>query len=295
MIKTKDRKIFNIIGYILIILFCISCILPFYLILAGSLTSESTIVTRGYSFFVRLKDIAMEAYRIAIGSPDTIAHAYLVTIFVTVFGTFISVFITAMTGYVLSRKDFPWRNQISFIFFFTTLFNGGLVPYYIICTRYLNFTNNIISLILPGLLSVWNIIIAKTFMANVPFELIEAAKIDGAGDFYIFIRVVLPISMPLIATLTLFTALAYWNDWYNCMLFMSNGDMWNLQYTLQNTLNSSEVLHHIASDTGRKVGEIPYESLKLAMTVITTGPIVLLYPFLQKYFIKGLTIGGVKG
>ena len=132
-------------------------------------------------------------------------------------------------------------------------------------------------------------------MKGIPFELTEAAKIDGAGDFFIYLRIIMPMAKPLVATLTLFVALAYWNDWYNCMLFMSTGDNWNLQYTLQNILNSSEALKRIANQTGMQVGQMPSEGLKLSMTVIATGPIVLLYPFLQKYFVKGLTLGAVKG
>ena len=138
-------------------------------------------------------------------------------------------------------------------------------------------------------------IIAKSYMKGIPFEITEAAKIDGAGDFFIYMRIILPMAKPLVATLTLFIALAYWNDWYNCMLFMSGSDNWNLQYTLQNILNSSEALKRIANQTGMQVGQMPSEGLKLDMTVIATGPIVLLYPFLQKYFVKGLTLGAVKG
>ena len=293
--KGKDQIVFNILSYVLVGAFAFICIVPFYLIVMGSLTSEHTIVTEGYNFFVRLKDFSVEAYKIALKNPDSIIKAYGVTIFVTVVGTAISIFITTMTGYVLARKDFPWKNKISFFFFFTTLFNGGLVPYYILCTKYLNFTNHIYALIIPGLFTVWNMIIAKSFMAGIPFELTEAAKIDGAGDFYIYVHIIMPVAKPLIATLTLFVALAYWNDWYNCMLFMGTGNTWNLQYTLQNILNSSEALKRIAAMTGMQVGQMPSEGLKLAMTVIATGPIVLLYPFLQKYFVKGLTIGAVKG
>lgn len=293
--KGRDQILFNILSYLLVGLFALICVIPFYLIIVGSLTSEHTIITEGYDFFVKIKDFSIEAYRIALKNPDSILRAYGVTIFVTVVGTVISIFITTMTGYVLSRKDFPWRNKISFFFFFTTLFNGGLVPYYILCTKYLGFTNHIYALIIPGMFTVWNMIIAKSFMAGIPFELTEAAKIDGAGDFYIYLHIIMPVAKPLIATLTLFVALAYWNDWYNCMLFMGTGTTWNLQYTLQNILNSSEALKRIAAMTGMQVGQMPSEGLKLAMTVIATGPIVLLYPFLQKYFVKGLTIGAVKG
>lgn len=294
-IKGRDQIAFEVIGYILVTIFALACFIPFYLIVMGSFTDESIIITTGYKFWLGVKEFSTAAYTMAFKNPTTILSAYGVTIFVTVVGTILSIFITTMTGYVLARKDFPWRNGFSFFFFFTTLFNGGLVPYYILCTSYLGFTNRIYSLILPGMFSVWNMIIAKSFIKGLPFEMIEAAKIDGAGDFCIYYKIILPMAKPLVATITLFVALAYWNDWYNCMLFMSTGDHWNLQYTLQNILNSSEALKRIAVMTGMQVGQLPSEGLKLAMTVIATGPIVLLYPFLQKYFVKGLTLGAVKG
>ena len=293
--KGKDTIIFNIVAYTLVGVFALACIIPFYLIVVGSLTDEKTIITEGYQFFLNASNFSLESYQMALKTPETIIHAYGVTIFVTVVATVLSIFLTTMTGYVLARPDFPWRNEISFFFFFTTLFNGGLVPWYLLCTQYLGFTNRIYSLIIPGLFSVWNMIIAKSFIKGIPFEMTEAAKIDGAGDFYTFYKIILPMSKPLVATLTLFIALAYWNDWYNCMLFMSTGENWNLQYTLQNILNSTEALKRVAAQTGMQVGQLPSEGLKLAMTVIATGPIVLLYPFLQKYFVKGLTIGAVKG
>lgn len=293
--KGKDSIAFFAIAYFLIGIFALACIIPFYLIIVGSITKESVIITDGYQFFVTAKNFSLEAYKMALKNPQSIINAYGITIFVTVVGTIVSIFLTTMTGYVLARPDFPWRNGFSFFFFFTTLFNGGLVPWYLLCTKYLNFSNHLYSLILPGLFSIWNMIIAKSFMKGIPFEMTEAAKIDGAGDFLIYVKVILPMSKPLIATLTLFIALAYWNDWYNCMLFMNTGEKWNLQYTLQNILNSTTALKRVAAQTGMQVGQLPSEGLKLAMTVIATGPIVLLYPFLQKYFVKGLTIGAVKG
>lgn len=293
--KGKDKVIFDIISYVLVSLFALACLIPFYLIIVGSFTKESTIVKTGYSFFVSAKTFSLEAYEMALKNPMTIVHAYGVTIFVTVMGTFLALFVCSMTGYVLARKDFPWANKFSFFFFFTTLFSGGLVPWYLLCTKVFQFNNHIYSLIIPGIFSVWNMIIAKSFMKGIPFEMTEAAKVDGAKDFYIYVRVILPMAKPLMATLGLFTALAYWNDWYNCMLFMSTGDNWNLQYTLQNILNSTEALKRIAAMTGMQVGQMPSEGLKLAMTVIATGPIILLYPFLQKYFVSGLTVGAVKG
>lgn len=293
--KGKDAILFYALAYLLVGVFAFACVIPFYLIIVGSMTKENIIITRGYQLFITAKVFSLEAYRLALKDPESILKAYGVTIFVTAAGTGISIFLTTMTGYVLARPDFPWRNKFSFFFFFTTLFNGGLVPWYLLCTKYLNFSNHIYSLIIPGLLSVWNIIIAKSFMKGIPFEMTEAAKMDGAGDFLIFYKVIMPMAKPLAATLTLFIALAYWNDWYNCMLFMSTGSYWNLQYTLQNILNSTAALKRAAAQTGMQVGQLPSEGLKLAMTVIATGPIVLLYPLVQKYFVKGLTIGAVKG
>ena len=206
-----------------------------------------------------------------------------------------AVFLSTMTGYVLSRKDFPWRNKFAFFFFFTTLFSGGLVPTYMLCMRYLHFKNNYMALILPMVFSVWNMIIAKSFMAGIPASITESAKIDGANDFTIYIKLIIPLSKPLIATLCLFAALAYWNDWYNCMLYITDEDKFMLQYYLQRMLGSAEAMRLVAEKSGIPITTVPLESMKMAMTVIATGPIVLLYPFVQRYFVKGMTIGAVKG
>ena len=293
--KSRDKIIFAVISYTLIALFALACVIPFYLIIVGSFTSEHSILTEGYSFLVTADRFYLSGYDTALKNPIEIIRAYGVTIFVTVLGTVLSIFLMTMTGYVLSRKDFPWKNGFSFFFFFTTLFNGGLVPWYLLCTQTFQFNNKLYALIIPGLFSVWNMIIAKSFMKGIPYEMVEAAKVDGAGDFCIYYKIMIPMAKPLIATLGLFTALAYWNDWYNCMLFINDNRFWNLQYTLQNILNSSEALKRIAALTGQQVQQLPSESMKMAMTVIATGPIILLYPFLQKYFVKGLTIGAVKG
>lgn len=185
--------------------------------------------------------------------------------------------------------------QVSFLFFFTTLFSGGLVPWYMLCVRYLHFKNSYIGILLPLMFSVWNMIIAKSFMNGIPSAITESAKIDGANDFVIFMKLILPLSKPLIATLSLFSALAYWNDWYNCMLYITNEDMFTLQYYLQRILGSAEAMRIVAEKSGIALPSVPLESMKMAMTVIATGPIVLLYPFVQRYFVKGLTIGAVKG
>ena len=293
--KGKDEKIFLGIAYVLTVLFAVICLLPFYLILVGSFTKESTILTEGYSFFLTARNFSLEAYKMAFKSPDTIVRAYGITIFVTAVGTITAVGLSAMTGYVLARPDFPWRNKISFFFFFTTLFSGGLVPWYLMCSKFFKFNNHVYSLILPCLFSVWNMIIAKSFMKGIPFELTEAAKVDGAGDFRIFWKIILPAAKPLIATIGLFTALTYWNDWYNSMLFINNDHLYSLQYQLYKLINDAKELRKIAAESGMVVDTVPIESMKMALTVVVTGPIILLYPFVQRYFIKGLTLGAVKG
>ena len=295
-IKTPaDEKIFQAMSIILITFFALCCVLPFYLIILGSFTEQRWIVSKGYNFFVPFDHLSFEGYKAIFMDAKAIFSAYGVTFFVTVVGTLLSILITTMCGYVLSRPSFPWRNGFSFFFFFTTLFSGGLVPWYLLCTKVLNFTNHLYALIVPGLFSVWNMIITKSFMKGIPVEISECAKIDGASEFQIYLKIMLPLSKPLIATLSLFTALGYWNDWYNCMLFISDNTKWNLQYTLQDILNSSAALTKIASMTGVQAASLPSETMKMAMCIVAIGPIILLYPFLQKYFVKGLTIGAVKG
>ena len=271
----------------------IICVIPFLLIIASSFTSENYIIKNGYVLWP--KDFSLAAYQLIFQNPGKILKAYLVTIFVTVVGTAVSVFINAMTGYVLQRKDFKWRNIFSFYFFFTTLFSGGLVPWYILCVKYLHLKNTIWALIVPTLVSVWHIILVKGFMGGIPMEITESAKIDGAGDFKIFVKLILPLSKPVVATIGLFTALTYWNDWYMCMLFIDKNDLMNLQYLLYQLMGSIKALREIASQTTVSVSSMPIESTKMALTVVATGPIILLYPFVQKYFVKGITLGAVKG
>lgn len=290
---SKDELAVNIVGCTLVGIFALVCVIPFYLIIVASFTSENSLIRNGYPLFPTSFDI--QSYLLCLKNPVSILMAYGTTIGVTVVGTILAVLLATMTGYVLSRQDFPWRNKFSFFFFFTTLFNGGLVPWYMLCVRYLGFKNSYMGIILPLLFSVWNMIIAKSFMLGIPAAITESAKIDGANDMVIFVRLILPLCKPLLATLGLFSALAYWNDWYNCMLYITNENMFTLQYYLQRMIGSAEAMRIVAEKSGMALPSIPLEGMKMAMTVIATGPIVLLYPFVQKYFVKGLTIGAVKG
>ena len=292
-IISRDVLVFKAVGYPLIFLFAAVCLIPFLIVIGSSFTAESYIIRNGYSILP--KEWSIESYATIFRSPMAIIRAYGVTIFVTTAGTVLSVFLNTMAGYVLQRKDFEWRNKLSFFYFFTTLFSGGLMPWYIMCVKYLHLKDSIWAMILPGIVSVWNILLVKGFMAGIPFEMTESAKIDGAGDFSIFLRLIWPLSKPVIATIGLFTALTYWNDWYNSMLFINKDHLYSLQYQLYKLLNDARVLRQLASEAGIVVDTVPIESMKMALTVVVTGPIVLLYPFVQRYFIKGLTLGAVKG
>jgi len=291
--NNMDRFIFNIIGYLVFFILAVASLLPILLIVAGSFTEESAIYLNGYSLIPA--KLSLDAYRLTFKAPELIFNAFSVSVFVTVAGTVFGLFLTSMTAYVLQRKDFKFRNIFSFYFYFTTLFSGGLVPWYIMMINYFHMKNNFLALILPPMINVFNLLIMKSFFASIPIEITEAAIIDGANDFNIFTMVILPISKPVMATIGMYLALTYWNDWYNAMLFISNSKMVSLQYYLYNIINKMESLNTMAAATGIPVPDMPKESFKLAVTVITVLPITVVFPFVQKYFVSGMTIGAVKG
>lgn len=290
---TTSRIIFNIISYLSLTFIALLCLLPFIMLISGSFTSEQAIRFEGYSIFPR--EFTTEAYEMIFKYPEKILKAYGVSIFITVIGTIAGLFFLTMTAYVISRKDFKYRNVISFYFYFTTLFNGGMVCTYIFYIQYLHLKDNLLALILPMMMNAFYLLIMRSFIAAIPVALIESAKIDGAGEFRIFIQIILPLLKSGLATIGLFIALGYWNDWYNAMLYLNSEEKYPLQYMLYNMLQKQEAMAQMASQVGRRVENLPTSGLKLAMAVVATGPIVLLYPFVQKYFVKGITIGSVKG
>jgi len=223
-----------------------------------------------------------------------IVKAYGITVSTTILGTAVGLFVTAMTGYILSQKDFDWRNKFSFFFYFTLLFNGGVVPWYILCVKYLKLSDNYLALVLPFMLNVFYILVMKSFMNSVPYSISESARIDGANDFAIFLKLIIPLSKPALASIGLFVALGYWNDWYTTFMFIQNQDLYALQYYLFKIISGAQALQRLTYAPIAGVAVMPSEALKLAVVIVTTGPIVLLYPFVQKYFITGLTIGSVK-
>ena len=291
----RDRVVFDVLSHVILAVLAACCLLPFLLVLSGSFSDQTSILTHGYQLIPETFSLA--AYQTLFKIPEDLLRAYGVTMFVTVVGTLLGLFLTSMAAYVLSSRNFRYRYQMSFFFYFTSIFGGGLVPWYIFNTKYLHFHNNIIALILPILINVTYLLILKSYMAGIPEALYESARLDGAGDFTIYRRVAMPLCKAGLATVGLFIALNYWNDWYDAMLFLDEGrsDLYPLQYFLNNILTKAQAISAAAARSGLPMSEVPSEPMKLAMTVVATGPIILLYPFLQKYFVKGVTIGAVKG
>ncbi len=290
----KGEHSFSLIGYFFMAMVSLICLIPFWLIVSGSLSSEQSVVRYGFSLLPR--DFCFDAYRSIFSSWERILRSYLVTIGITVLGTGLSLMLTSMGGYVLQRQDFPYRNKLSFFVYFTTLFSGGLIPTYILMVTYLNMKNTYLALILPSLLTPWYLMLMRNFIKSIPFSIVEAAKIDGAGDWKIFWQMILPLSKAGLATVGLFIALGYWNNWYFASLYITREEMYPLQYLLYQLLSSAEYLKKAAaSGVATGVIQTPSETLKMATAVVVTGPIILLYPFVQKYFVKGVMIGSVKG
>lgn len=297
-IKTgADMIALNMIAYGFLGLIALFCLVPFIMIVSGSFSSEEAIIKNGFSFLPQ--DFSLEAYKTVFKDPFVVFRAYATTIGLTVVGTGVGLFLQTMTAYVLSRKDFEWRNKFSLFFYFTTLFSGGLVPYFLLITQKLNLRDSYLALLLPLIFSVYNLLIMKSYIMGIPDSLIEAAKIDGCGEFRILLKVVFPLIKPALATVGLFIALAYWNDWYNAMLYLKSEEKYPLQYFLYQQVNNIEAYKKLlstgAASSIASAVTLPTQTLKMALTIVVTGPIVLAYPLVQKYFVQGITIGSVKG
>lgn len=288
----KQDMILDIIIYSVVIIFCYLCIVPFLVVLSASFTDELALVQNGYRLWP--SKFSTEAYKIVF-STDKMFNAYKVTIFTTVVGTFISMVFTVAMAYPLSVKSLKYRGQISLFVYFTMLFGGGLVPSYLLVSKYLNMKNNIWVLIIPTMLSAWNMFMLRNFFNSIPPDLAESAKIDGANDVTILLKIILPISVPGIATIGLFYGLGYWNAWFNAMLYISKSELYPLQYLIMNILRNIQFMAEMADKTGMSVGNLPSNSLKMATTVLTIGPMIFVYPFIQKYFTSGMMVGAIKG
>lgn len=294
----KDVICLNILAYVFCSVIALVCLIPFVMILSGSFSSESAIIANGFSILPQ--DFSLEAYKTVFKEPITIVRAYATTIILTAVGTVVGLLIQTMTAYVLARKDFEWRNGFSFFFYFTTLFSGGLVPTFILYTRTLGLKDSYLALLLPLSFSVYNLLVMKSYITSIPDSLIDAAKIDGCGEVRTLFKVVMPLIKPALATVGLFIALAYWNDWYNAMLYINSEEKYPLQYFLYQQVNNIEaykklIANATVSSSVVSALSLPTQTLKMALTIVVTGPIILAFPFVQKYFVQGITIGAVKG
>lgn len=294
----KETRAWQWVGHIVLWVYSLSCILPFILLFISSMTDETTIVKNGYSFIP--EKLGFSAYAYLWNQSAEIFRAYGITILVTVIGTAASLAITSMLAYPLSRRDLPLRNPFAFFVFFTLLFNGGLVPTYLIYTQVFHIKNTIEALIIPGLLmNGFNVLLMRTFfMTTIPTPVLESANIDGAGEFKTFYSIVLPLSMPIMATIGLFQGIAYWNDWFNGLIYITNPKLFSLQSILNRIMSDIQFLStnsSMASQSSEALAALPAETFRMAIAVVGVIPILAAYPFFQKYFVKGITIGAVKG
>lgn len=272
-------------------------IIPFLLVVSISLSSDQSITEFGYKLIPR--DFSLEAYRIIFERPKVMLQAYLITIIVTLVGTSVSLMLTSMTAYSISRRDFSYGRFITFFIFFTMLFSGGLVPSYILMTQYLGLQNNILAMILPGMVTPWNIMIMKGFMGKLPFEVIESAKVDGAREFKIFYKIIIPLSTPALATMGLLISFFYWNAWMPALLYIDKESLVPIQLLLVRILRNIEYLTSSeAFQQGYEtidISEIPTLSARMALAIVAAGPMMFIFPFFQRFFVKGLTVGSLKG
>ncbi|WP_337102223.1 carbohydrate ABC transporter permease [Paenibacillus sp. YIM B09110] len=278
------------------IVVCIACLYPFLVIIGTSFQNETDILISGYSIVPKQFDLS--AYRVILHNPAVLLNSYMVTIYTTLIGTAAGLWITTSFAFTISRKDYAYRKQLSFYVFFTMLFQGGLVPSYILMVSWLDLKNNLLVLILPFLITGWHVLLMRGFLQTLPDALFESAKIDGAGEFTIFTRIVLPLSKPALATLGLFLVLQYWNDWWLTLLYIDHENKMKLQYLLirvlrnMEFLNSAEAIQYGLVKPGQQV---PSLSARMAMCILAAGPMLVIFPFFQRYFVQGLTVGSVKG
>lgn len=296
-ILSRGEKAFSLTSIIILSIFAVAAFSPFLLIFISSISSQKSLILNGYTFFP--SEFSLDGYLYLLAKVKVILRAYGVSIFVTVVGTFTSLLITPMLAYPLSRPKFKLRGIITFLVFFSLLFNGGVVPSYIMWTNIFKIKNTIWALIIPTyLMNGFNVLLVKNyFEKNIPDDLVEAARIDGAGELTIFWRIMMPMSTPVIATIGMFTGLAYWNDWINGLYYINNPELYGIQQFLIRILDNITFLKSSAASSiiGNTIITLPSDSVRMALAVIGILPILITFPLLQKYFIKGIVIGAVKG
>jgi len=296
VLKRKDASsvIFDLIKYILLTVTALVCVLPFIIIIAGSFSENAAIIREGYGLWPR--GFSLEAYETVFKIPVGIIQAYKMNFYYTIVGTSIGLFMITLTAYVVSRREFKYRNRVSFLIYFTSIFGGGMIPWYLVYTSVLGLKGNPLAIWFPALMTPFFVILMRTFIqGSVPDAITEAAKIDGAGHLTIYFRIVLPVIGPALATVGLFLALNYWNDWYRSSMFSINNTTYQLQFYLYEMVNSAQAVQDMARSGSVPTNQMPTQTVKLAMAVVATGPVLLFYPFVQRYFVSGITVGAVKG
>lgn len=281
--------------YAVLAVFCLLCVIPIITVISISFSSDLEIAKTGYGFLP--KGFTLSAYEYVFQDASAIFRSYGVTILVTVIGLVVGLILNAMIAYVLSRQDYKYNKQLTVFLIIPMVLSGGLVPSYIWNTQYLHLKNTIWVMILPLMIVPWFIVLLRTFFRQIPTSLIEAATVDGAGELTIFVKVILPLAKPALATVGMFITLNYWNDWFQPLMYIDQNELYNLQYRLYLMMkNVQEMIRNSAlSGMGVSIADLPTESMRMAMCVIAAGPMLVVFPFFQKYFVKGLTVGGVKG
>ncbi|MBD5394811.1 MAG: carbohydrate ABC transporter permease [Lachnospiraceae bacterium] len=292
--KKSNRYAQKIIFNGVFILLAIACVFPLLLVVSAAFTDETSLAIEGYKLWP--SKFSLEAFSYIFQSPKQILMSYGVTIFVTVAGTIGGLLVTSMLAYVIARKDFKFSRVLSFLIFFTLLFNGGMVPSYIMISRYYHLKDTILALILPYIVIPWHVFLMKGFFADIPMSLIDAAKIDGASELCVFFKIITPVSKPAFATIGLLTAFTYWNDWWLSMLYIDDAKLTSLQYYLYRIMNNIQFLATSmqAGNISIDIGNLPNETARMALCLLAAGPMLVIFPFFQKYFVKGLTVGAVK-
>ena len=280
--------------HVILILLGLAFVLPFVLVVSASISDNQTVLRSGYRFYP--VGLSLEAYRFIFTDATQILNSYRVTIVVTVSGTIGGLLLSSMLSYALARRGFPLRKLFAFIVYFTMLFNGGLVPYYLLVTQILDLEDTLGVLIIPGLVVPFYVLIMRTYFAQLPEELLDAARVDGAGEWRIYFQIALPLSTPMLAAIGLFLTLMYWNDWFTPLLFIRKAELTPLQYLLHRIMADLQFLTtHMSRMPGYSLPPMPLGTIRMALTVLAAAPIAIMFLFLQRYFVSGLTIGAFKG
>lgn len=292
--KKSSRYIQKIVFNGVFIFLAVVCVFPLLLIVSVAFTEETSLAIEGYKLWP--SKFSLDAFSYILQSPKQILMSYGVTIFVTVVGTIGGLLTTSMLAYVIARKDFKFSGILSFLVFFTLLFNGGMVPSYIMIAKYYHLKDTIWALILPYIVIPWHVFLMKGFFADIPMSLVDAAKMDGAGEIRVFFNIIVPVSKPAFATIGLLTAFTYWNDWWLSMLYIDDAKLTSLQYYLYRIMNNIQFLTTSmqAGNISIDISNMPNETARMALCLLAAGPMLVIFPFFQKYFVKGLTVGAVK-